>query len=333
MLLLLLAVLAGIAWYVKSNNTGNAMPVSQSTYAIDDISRVYQFGMIHPDGRKEIIKRTPDGWTYNGRKANTRTVNTFLNTVKKLRILYATPTSMKENMLKSLAINKVKVELYDKNMKPLQIFYVGTTANDGNSTFFIKENSNEPHLVGVPGHVGAIRILLIHPESDWYDKTVFDIPQEKIQSVSLEYPNMRNRSFVLTREGNDFSIRPFYPTTPKIQKPMKPEAGRSYFSSFQNLIAEAYEDHPVLRDSLSRLVPFATLTLKEKDGKVHVAKYYPYYPPDVTDPDRLPAKDRDPNSPIGVNRYFLINENNDCLLTQHRVVGRVLRAYGDFFQK
>lgn len=333
LLLLLLLVLGAGAWYATKTEKKDSMPVSTSEYAIDEISRVYKAGLIYPDGRKVKLERTKDGWLYNGQKGNESVINTLLNTVRKQRILYATPTSMKETMLKSLATNKVKVELYDKNDQLLQLFYVGAPANDGNSTYFIKEGSNEPHLVGVPGFVGTIGSNYNRPEADWINKILFQYQPNDIKSVDIEYPNHKNWSFKLARKGNDFEVTPFYEITPKITRKPRVGAGKTYLTFFEKIGAEAYEPNIELRDSLNRLVPFATLTMVDKNNTKHLAKVYPYIPPGVGSINNLLAKDRDPNSPIGVNRYFVINEDNNCYMTQHRVFGKLLWQYPTFFEK
>jgi len=332
LLLLLLALGAG-AWYVTQKDKKNQMPASTSLYAIDDISRVYKAGLIYPDGRKVKLERTKDGWLYNGRKGNESVINTLLNTVKKQRILYATPASLKPTMLKSLATTKVKVELYDKDDQLLQLFYVGAPGNDGNSTYFIKEDSNEPHLVGIPGFVGTIGSIYNRPAQDWVNKIVVHQKPENITEVSLEYPNMKNRSFKLAQKDGDFVVTPFYDFTPKSTKPPKLGAIKTFLSFFEKIGAEAYEPNVSLRDSLNTLVPFATLDYKVKNQEAHRLKFYPYIPEGAAGIEYLLAKDRDPSSPIGVNRYFVIDENNDCFLTQHRVIGKLLWKYADFFEK
>jgi len=330
-LLLLLLLLGGATWYLTKTKQKDAMPVSTSLYAIDDINRVYTVGIIYPNGTKVKLERKGDKWLFNGKKANKSIIYTLLNTVKKQRILYATPASLKETMLHSLATNKVKVELYDKDKHILQKFYVGAPANDGNSTFFIKEDSNEPHLVGVPGFVGTIGNIYRRPVTDWNDKTVYEFNPDDIESVSIEYPNMKSRSFILKRNGNDFQVQPFYDITPRINKKLKLGAGKTFLGFFKKIGAEFYEPNIQLRDSLKQLVPFAILTLTEKNKQQHTSKFYPFLPQGIASIEDLPAKDRDPNSPLGVNRYFVITEEDACLLTQHRVIGKVLWQYKDFF--
>ncbi len=330
LLVFLVIALAAVAWYTVAKQKDTRMPASLATYAIDDVSRVYKFGLVYPDGKKIRLVRTPDGWMYNGRKANQSTVNTFLNTVKQLRILYATPKSMKQTMLKSLATNRVKVEIYDKNNKLLQKFYVGARAQDGNSTYFIKENSNEPHLVGVPGHVGSIRPNLIRPEdSDWIDKTIFAYRPDDIRSVSVEYPRIQNRSFKVSRQNGDYKVSPFYPGTPVINQPPIRHAVEDYLAFYRRIVAEAYVPDQSIPDSLNHLGPFAIIRLDTENG-THTVRYYPYLPKGYS-LENVPPADRDPHSPIGVNRYFAVNENGDCYITQHRVGGKILWQYPDFF--
>ena len=333
LLILLLLVLGAGAWYITTTAKKDQMPSSTSLYAIDDISQVHKAGLVYPDGRKVKLERTQKGWLYNGQKGNESVINTLLNTVKKQRILYVTPSSLKQTMLKSLATNKVKVELYDKDDQLLQLFYVGAPSNDGNSTYFIKEDSNEPHLVGIPGFVGTIGSNFNRPDHDWVNKIVLQQRPENISEVSLEYPNMKNRSFKLSRKNDQFEITPFYDFTPKTTKGAKLGAGKTFVSFFEKIGAESYEPKVELRDSLNKLIPFATLTYKEKNQTEHILKFHPFIPPGAGGIEYLLAKDRDPNSPIGVNRYFVIDENNDCYMTQHRVIGKLLWQYPNFFEK
>ncbi len=329
-LLLILTLLGGITWYTLQNKPKDAMPVSTSSYAIDDISKIYLTGITYPNGRKDILKREEGGWTYNGEKANQNVVNNMLNTVKRLRILYATPESARLTMLKSLATNKVKVEFYDQDHNPLQIFYVGEPSTDGNSTYFIKEGSNEPDLVGIPGFTGSIGGYFKKPASDWKNLIIFNLSPDKIKSISLEYPSFKNKSFKLTHDDNKFSVTPFYPINLPTTKPYKKGCFKTYLSFFEKIQAEALEPNIKLRDSLNKRTPFATITLNQTGNEVHTIQFHPYVPEGST-LETLPDQHRDKYSLLGVNRYFVINEDNECFLTQQRVIGKVLWTYQDFF--
>ena len=90
--------------------------------------------------------------------------------------------------------------------------------------------------------------------------------------------------------------------------------------NFEKLGAEAHETNNPLRDSVTALVPFAIVTLKNEKGEEKVVRFWPIE--QIEQP--------------GTGKIFNIRYLTDCswgpfMLTQHHVFGPIFRGYSHFF--
>ncbi|MBL7825729.1 MAG: DUF4340 domain-containing protein, partial [Saprospiraceae bacterium] len=236
-------------------------------------------------------------------------------------VQYIPPDVSKNTMIKELAADGLKVEIYDRDNKKMKVYYVGGVTADEKGTVMIMEGSEQPYVVHIPSFIGQVRVRYLLGDDNWRDRTVFSENPEKIQQISVEYPQRKNESFVLDKQGEaNYSIRPYFSTTTVSKMPQRKGIAEAYLLQFENLGAEAFETSNPFRDSVSTLVPFVIINVKRTDGS---SKSVRFWPTEV-------QYERATAIPF-VHRYFAEIDRQDFMLTQDRVFAPVFRGYSFFF--
>jgi hypothetical protein len=324
-LLALFLLMGGGAYFAyqyqkKTKSGSNISP--DMDFAIEDPSKIYKIFLADRNGKTATLNRKGDRWMYNNQyPARQTAVDRLLETMKKVKVWYVPPEAAEPTMIKSVAAEGIKVETYDQDGKIIKIYYVGGVTNDESGTFMMMEGAEHPYITHIPTMIGSVRIHYRLDPDDWYDRTVFEEKPENIQSVSVEYPQNRSESFKLDKiKAGEYAVNPFYSTTPTKKAPQVKGYAEAYLINFEKLGAEAHETNNPLRDSVTALVPFAIVTLKNEKGEEKVVRFWPIE--QIEQP--------------GTGKIFNIRYLTDCswgpfMLTQHHVFGPIFRGYSHFF--
>ncbi len=321
-LFLLFAGLGAGAYYAlqqkKQTGTRNSWDMEFSVPSTGDIGKIF---IADRNGQRATLERAEGYWLYNGQhRARPTAMQTLLETIQKVQVWYVPPKVAEETMVKSLAAEGLKVEIYDRAGKKIKCYYVGGVTNDERGTFMMMENADQPYVVHVPSFIGQLRVRYLLGDDDWKDRSVFAEKPEAIQSITVEYPQQRSESFRLEKTGDlAYEIKPFYSTTPAARTPQRKGVAEAYLLNFTQLAAEGFETNYPQRDSVQALVPFAIVTVKNATGATTEAKFWPAQM-------QMHAYEKRNY----VIRYFT-SVNNSFLLTQERVFGPVFRGYEHFF--
>ncbi|MEM8909456.1 MAG: DUF4340 domain-containing protein, partial [Bacteroidota bacterium] len=235
--------------------------------------------------------------------------------------------------IESIATVGIKVEIYGKEEEKLKSFYVGGVTSNGTGTYMIMEDSEEPIVMHIPFWEGSLRGRYWELPDAWKDRSIFRHPLEEIQSVSVEYPRQKNRSFVIEKEAEDYTVRPFYDVTPRQTGRILPGSPERYLSGFKSLIAEGFKNESPRRDSVSQLIPFSIVTLTDTNGEVTSARFFPQNviemenTPKSSTPVPLEAMNRGV-----IERYFADCSSGNFMLVQQRVFGKIFWEYSAFFE-
>ncbi len=317
------AVLAAAAWYAATQiNTKSSNVSWDMDFAVrntDDIGKIF---IADRENRTATLERKDGTWLYNGKyPARQTAVNTLLETISRINVQYIPPEVSKNTMIRELAADGIKVEIYDRNNKPIKVYYVGGITADEKGTIMLMEGSEKPYVVHIPSFVGQVRVRYLLGDDNWRDRAIFAEKPEKITEISVEYPQRKSESFIMEKkEDLDYAVRPYFSTTPVSKLPQRKGVAEGYLLQFENLGAEAYETTNPFRDSVTALVPFVIVTVRREDGGTRQARFWP------TAVQYEPATGK----PF-VHRYFAEVDKADFMLIQDRVFGPVFRGYSFFF--
>lgn len=320
LLFLLLFIIFGsaTAWYLLSNSDENTSNVGDDRrFKLENTDDIYKIFIADRRGERTTLERKNGFWLYNGKyTAHPNAVENVLDAMRRVEMQYQPPKAAVQNMIKSLAADGIKVEIYNKNNNLLKSYYIGGSTPDERGTYMILEGAEQPYVAHLPGWEGNLRFRFNLKGDNWRDKTIFAEHLQDIQSVWVEYSKNKNKSFRLQKEGNNYTILPFYDVTPVIQRPYKKGSAEQYLEGFRSLGAEAFENDNPKRDSIQQLTPFSIITLKNTKGEEKTMRMFPIF----SESDRM-------------ERYFAAVSTGDFMLVQQLVFGKVMRGYDFFFEE
>jgi len=324
-LAVLFILLAGTAsiYFIWGGGANSKLSGWDRDFRVENTESIQKIFLADRRGNLTTLERSGDGWIYNGKyRANPNVMKNLLATIAEIELQSIPSSAAVEPMVKDLATHGIKVEIYGRGDKLLKAYYVGGVTQDERGTFMIMEGSNQPYVVQIPSMVGGIRVRYAITGDDWRDKTLFTMPPGDIVYASIEYPRLKNRSFILERSGDDFSIRPFYDVTPPIAAPYKKGSGERFLQGFENIVAEAFENDNPLRDTIVQRLPFSVITVKTKSGEELTLRLHP-----------AKSSNKYLDEPPPVYEHYLVEvlPQNDFMLVQDRIITRILWGYDFFF--
>ncbi len=282
-LYLLIAVVllgGGTWWIVTSGQTpekvGDRAVERQFGYAdVDDLSRIF---VADRSGHSITLTRGGiTGWLADGKPANENVLKNLLQAVKTIEVQSLPTQKAIPNMIQSLATSGILVQLYDRDDRKVRGYYIGGSTSDERGTFGIVEGSENPYIVHLAGWTGNLRHRFNLWDDEWRDRVYFRADPDQVELLSIDYPKQRNKSFRLERTGNNFRISPLYETgQPAREIPRGVAEG--ILVRYESFYVNRYENQDQESITQAReLLPFAVITLKEKDKDAQEMRIYPRF--------------------------------------------------------
>ncbi|MCB9261221.1 MAG: DUF4340 domain-containing protein [Flavobacteriales bacterium] len=275
LLILILLVAAAVGLYVLRGQKLNSHKNTEDFY-IENPDKVEMIFMTNLLGDKQIfLKKSADGnWTVNDSfPANKKEVDFLLNgTMAKLRTTGPVPNAAKQNIIKAMAIDGIKVEIYENGKNPIKTYIVGGTTPSLLGTYFKNEGNVDPKIVAIPGEEGFVNIRYSLDLDNWISRTIFDSKRLDIEEVEVIYGETPLHGFKMVQnsDGNiDFTAEKFD------EKMLNGAAVKSYLNNFELKNFEGFiYANDSLKDSLLKTTPYCTIRLKSKNRGVDELKFY-----------------------------------------------------------
>ena len=210
----LLVVIAGILiWNNRYISTNRG---EESNFQVWDTASVTKIYLADRKERESLLEREPQGWVLNGTyRAHPKQVQYLLTTLYKIRIKMPVSKASHDNIVKQLASQSTKVEIYQNvprinlfnkvklfyHEKRTKVFYVGDATMDSSGTFMLKEGADKAYIVYIPSFRGFITTRFTANPDDWRDHTVFHENMADIQSVAIEFNEDPEGSFRIDNMG------------------------------------------------------------------------------------------------------------------------------------
>lgn len=334
-LLFLFLVLGGAAiWYLyQPEDEKTTLAGADRRFAVEDISQVHKIFIADREGNRSTLERQGKHWVYDGKyKARPTVMEPLLEAIQRIQVRYKPPKAAVDNMVRALATQGLKVELYDKSNKLIKAYYLGGATADERGAFAIIEGADQPYVVDLPAWEGNITVRYSRRGDEWRDKMLFAHELEDIQSVAIEYPRQRNESFRLEAGSDGYEVKPFYDITPEIRRPYREGSAETFLMTFEKLSAEEFVNNHSDRDSILQLLPFSIITLVTKQGDTTQVKLYPVIPEtyvtqDVQTGEFVRAGGGE------IERYYANLNEQDLLIAQHLLLQKVFWGYRSFFKE
>ena len=284
----LLVVIAGVL--IWNNRYLSTLQGEASDFQVWDTASVTKIYLADRRENESLLERQEDGWTLNTTyKAHPKQVNYLLTTLYKIRIKMPVSVASHDNIVKQLASQSTKVEIYqmvprinlfDKiklfyHEKRTKVFYVGDATMDNSGTFMLKEGADKSYIVYIPSFRGFISTRFTANPDDWRDHTIFHEKLADIQSVEIDFnddpegsfriDNIGRHQYKLTRLCDNKDLP--YDTLKVI----------NFLSSFSDLRFEALFTNTMEQERMDSITssPFVhNVVLTSKDGSTQDMKTF-----------------------------------------------------------
>lgn len=331
-LTIILIVIAGLL--IWNNRFLSTLRGTSADFSVWDTASITKLYLADRLDHESLLERHPDGWTVNDFKAHDEKVNQLLNTLYKIHVRMPVSVASHDNIIKQLAVSSTKVEIYQivprinlfnkvklfPREKCTRVFYVGDATMDSNGTFMLKEGSDQPYIVYIPGFRGYISTRFAANPDEWRDHVIFQESLADIQTLTMEFggdpmrgfkvDNVGKHQYQLTRLGDNQDL-PF--DTLKVI---------NLLSSFSDLRYEELLSNKTAQERMDsiRQSPFLyKITLENKQGEVKSLKAYQKKVQSVFDiPETEWIDDED-------RMYAFIDNDKDLVLIQYYIFDKILK--------
>jgi hypothetical protein len=319
-----LALLAGVSLYLYFFKAKySTVEQDDRAFAFKDTAALTRIFIADKDGRKSLLERKNDGWYVNNNyKCRGDAVLNLLEVIKLVEVKMPVPKTGKENVLKFMSFNAIKVELYAGDEKVKQ-YYVGHETEDGEGSFMILsdlesgKNFENPYVCFIPGFRGYLLPRFIAIENDWRERIVMNYIPPDIKQIKVENNAAVDSSFVIELpSANSFALRGLSGNPIAFDEAKL----KQYLVYYQNLSYESLVTgkNKRLTDSLSLTPPFQTITITRRDNQQDKFVFY-RKPFDGTVTGNSAAKfDFDPD-----RFYMRFDGGRQWALSQYYVFGKL----------
>lgn len=342
-LIAIVAVLLIIAGTLIGNNRYlSSLRSEASDFTVYDTATITKLFFADKSGNKVVLERNGNSWMVNDEfVANQGLVNEMLYTLTRMRIKMPVSVRKSDNVVTRMATTNIKVEVYQNlprinlfNKVKLfyhetrsKVFYVGGVTQDNVGTYVLKEGGDKVYVAHLPMLNGSISARFSANPIDWRTHIIFNDKMDDIASVKLEINKDPNNGFIIKENGRyQFAMSHLDGT------PIEFDTLRvlNFMTSFKDVRFEAFlnDVDPERRDSIINSPFMQRLTVTTKDGRSNSvttfsmlsnADMFNYNPDYVQNPD-LKDNITDPD-----HKYALLSENNEFVLIQDFVFGKLLK--------
>ncbi|MFN4246896.1 MAG: DUF4340 domain-containing protein [Flavipsychrobacter sp.] len=329
-MLILIALGAGVWYFVFRDK--DAFSKSETGFRVDDTASVYKIFLADKKGKQILLERKDGGWVLNNQyPAMQAPVNVLLSTVKRQVAQYPVPQNAYDNIIKMMAGEAVKVELYDKSGDKITVFYVVGEANKNAGSYMLMEGSEMPYVVQIPGFEGYLAGRYSTALEDWRDRTVFDVPESELKSVSVTYSEEPLNSFTLRRLAAD-NIEVDVDKALMTGRPLNKRRAGVYSRFFAKVYSEGYINGALHMDSILKSVPkYCGIDVTAINGKTAHADVY-WMPLNKRSKNMLTPFPGIDNRFDADRFYAVINNFKDTVIIQRFTFDKIFRKAYEFYE-
>lgn len=288
LVLILVIALIAIAMTFVLTDKKSTIWRNEAQFKVKDTASIVKIYMADKNNQSVLFEKTDKGWILNGnQKAHKENVEMLLKTIKSLEVKYPVPQKAHDNILKNMASNSIKVEIYQDDYRinignlhlfpyinQSQVFYVGGATQDNQGTYMLMEGASRAYVVTIPGFRGFVAARFTTAPKDWLSHEIFKISYKNIAEIKVETPEQPDKSFQIRKLETGYEIMalqsrqilPVYDTV----------ALFTFLDSFKNVNYESLlDDLPETKvDSILNSTPVHIIHIVETNGKTHELKTF-----------------------------------------------------------
>lgn len=331
-IIVVLIVLAGFSIYIYTSKSKlTTVKQDERSFAFKDTAAITKIFIADKEGDQSTLVRTKQGWVVNDKySCRSDAILNLLEVIKNVEVKMPVPKEAKANLLKFMASNAMKVEIYVGDDLVKQ-YYVGHESQDYEGSYMLLtdiesgKNFENPFICFIPGFNGYLKPRYIAKENDWRDRVVINYTPPQMKQIKVQYFDMYADS--------SFSIDLLNTTTFKLgnkknQDIVFDEAKmKQYLAYFQNISYEGLITNlnRKLQDSLSLVQPFCVISVLGTDNKNHEYKFFRKQFSGDENPELGVKYDFDPD-----RLYLRFDNDREWAICQYYVFGKLFATTNYF---
>lgn len=306
-----------------------------ANFTVKDTAAIGRIFLANNGGDQVTLRRGKDGWLVNDEyPALQAHINTLLRTLHQQEALTKVPQSAYNNVIKSMAGDAIKCEIYNRDGRLMRRFFIGLETQQYTGTYMLMDGADEPYVVQTPGFTGFLTPRYQPLAAFWRDRSVIDMPAEAIRSISVSYPLTPINNYTVSWDGQDTNSVSVQLPPEMMFGDKKPVAGktRAYLNFYTDIFGEAYLNGEANLDSMLANVPMKSeIIVQPREGKAEKIQLY-YYPLNRRSKNLYNESPEFENQ-WDMDRYYaVVHGGRDTMLVQRRIFDKMLRRGYEFFQ-
>ena len=178
-------------------------------FAVEDTSSINKIFLADRNGTSILLEKNKNNWILNKKyDVKKSSINILLSTIKEIKVHKSVPLKATNNIIKDIATNGIKVEIYsNKKNKLLRSYTLGQPTADYLSNYIINNDEETPYIVNIPGFNGfltpryGVQVNNLDINS-WRSTLIFKKSAKKINNLSLTNFLDSSKSFSINnKEG------------------------------------------------------------------------------------------------------------------------------------
>jgi hypothetical protein len=313
---ILVVILALTAGYFYFSNQRSTLKKELKDFAVKDTAAVSRIFMADNFGNKVKLDRmNEDSWLVNDKYEVRRdAIDLLLKTMYRLEVKSPVAKAAFETVVKNMAGNATKVEVFMGKDKPAKVFYVGGATKDNFGTYMMMDNSSVPFIMHIPGFYGYLSSRFFTEEKDWKTTLLFRYSPGEIDKIEMSYVDHPDQSFVVENLSKNAPVMRTLKDG-KIIDNVDTAAVKYFASNFSKVHFEFYANDIAqeTKDSIIANCPKFNIQITDSKGVKNVFRAFKKPVPDgSTDMEGR-------NIRIDVDRMYGLTSSGDFVIIQHYV--------------
>ncbi len=272
-LLIILLVLAAVAVYYYVTNSSGTIKNELKDFAIKDTASIDKIFISDSKGEKVTLTRTENYWVVDGNyKARPECISVLMTTFSQIAVKAPVAKVAFNNVVREIATNTTKVEIYLGKDKPAKVYYIGGPTQNSQGTYMVLENdgvkSSVPFITYIPGFNGYLTTRFFANPLQWKDAAIFKYLPQEIKSIDVTYFDKPEESFNIQQNMNNLSFIDGVTLSPI--KNFDTSKVKQYLRFFDKIYYEMTvldELKPDKKDSVMAEPPIFSIEVKDIFGK------------------------------------------------------------------
>lgn len=180
-------------------------------FSVEDTSCISKIFLADRNGTSILLEKNNNNWLLNKKyDVKKNTINILLSTIKDIRVHKSVPINATENVIKDIATNGIKVEIFSNKKNQnilLRSYTLGQPTADYLSNYIINNNEEKPYIVNIPGFNGFLtprygaQVNNLDINS-WRSTIIFKKSTNKINEISLINYLDSSKSFTINNTSS-----------------------------------------------------------------------------------------------------------------------------------